>query len=66
MTMKKGCAYNEQHADAPSGELLALNSSAHKIGIRRAYYAMINEVSPYLIIAVTCTCASNHRCLSCF
>ena len=43
MTMKKGCAFTELHADDPSGGLLALNSSQHKIGVRRAYYAMINE-----------------------
>lgn len=43
MSMKKGCAYAEPHADAPSGKLFPLNSTEHKIGVRRAYYAMIAE-----------------------
>ncbi len=49
MSMKKGCAFAQPHADdtgngddEPSA-LHPLDSDAHKIGIRRAYYAMISE-----------------------
>ena len=35
MSMKKGCAWGQKHADAPSLALLDLDSDAHKKAVRR-------------------------------